>query len=118
MAETFVEEITSPGMPPAKREKEFPEIVIIGPAYPLRGGLASYDERLAKEFISWGFETSIYTFSLQYPKFLFPGTTQYSTDPPPTGIVIKVCINSVNPLNWLKTGNELKKYSPDIIVVR
>ena len=93
-------------------------IVIIGPAHPLRGGLASYDERLAKEFISQGCQTTIYTFSLQYPGFLFPGTTQYSTEPAPKDIPIKVCINSVNPLNWLIVGNELKKLRPDIIVVR
>lgn len=94
------------------------KIVIIGPAHPLRGGLASFDERLARAFQQQGNDTTIYTFSLQYPDFIFPGTTQYSTEPAPTDIKIKVCINSVNPFNWLKVGNELKKLRPDIIVVR
>lgn len=94
------------------------KVIIIGPAHPLRGGLASFDERLARQFQQEGFETTIYTFALQYPKFLFPGTTQYSSEPAPTDISIKVCINSVNPLNWLKVGNELKKIKPDLIVVR
>lgn len=93
-------------------------VVIIGPAHPLRGGLASYDERLAKEFSCQGFDTTIYTFSYQYPSFLFPGTTQYSTEPAPENILIKVKINSVNPFNWIAVGNELKKIQPDIIVVR
>ncbi|MES2850086.1 MAG: glycosyltransferase [Bacteroidota bacterium] len=93
-------------------------VVIIGPAHPLRGGLASYDERLAREFISQGCTTRIYTFSLQYPGFLFPGTTQYSTEPAPKDIPIKVCINSINPFNWMSVGNELKNLRPDIIVVR
>ena len=93
-------------------------VIIIGPAHPLRGGLASYDERLAKEFIEHGFETNIYTFSYQYPSFLFPGTTQYSTEPAPENISINVKINSVNPLNWLFVGNEIKKIQPDLIVVR
>jgi glycosyltransferase involved in cell wall biosynthesis len=93
------------------------KIIIIGPAYPLRGGLASYDERLAKEFTSQGFDTTIYTFSYQYPSFLFPGTTQYSTEPAPD-ISIKIRINSVNPFNWIRVGNELRKSGPDIIVVR
>ena len=93
-------------------------IVIIGPAHPLRGGLASYNERLAKEFIDEGHEASIYTFSYQYPSFLFPGTTQFSTEPAPANISIKVKINSVNPLNWIIVGNELKKLRPDVIVVR
>lgn len=92
--------------------------IIIGPAHPLRGGLASFDERLARQFQDEGYETMIYTFSLQYPNFLFPGTTQYSTEPAPTDLQIKVCINSINPLNWLLVGNELKKLQPDIVVVR
>jgi hypothetical protein len=54
------------------------KVVIIGPAHPLRGGLASFNERLARQFMSEGDEVTIYTFSLQYPGFLFPGTTQYS----------------------------------------
>jgi glycosyltransferase involved in cell wall biosynthesis len=94
------------------------KIIIIGPAHPLRGGLASYDERLAKEFIEEGFDTTIYTFSYQYPRFLFPGTTQYSSEPAPKNISIKVKINSINPFNWVAVGNELKKIKPDIIVVR
>ena len=93
-------------------------IVIIGPAYPLRGGLASYNERLAKQFIDEGHEATIYTFSYQYPSFLFPGTTQFSTEPAPANIPIKVKINSVNPLNWISVGNELKNLKPDLIVVR
>ncbi len=93
-------------------------IVIIGPAYPLRGGLASYDERLAREFMQQGHQVIIYTFSLQYPGFLFPGTTQFSTDVAPKNLPIKVCINSINPLSWLSVGNELKRMKPDLIVVR
>lgn len=93
-------------------------IVIIGPAHPLRGGLASFNERLARQFLSEGNKVFIYTFSLQYPAFLFPGTTQYSSEPKPDDIDIKVAINSVNPINWLIVGNELHKLKPDIIVVR
>lgn len=94
------------------------KVVIIGPAHPLRGGLASFDEHLARQFQNENFDTAIYTFSLQYPEFLFPGTTQYSTEPAPTDIKIKVCINSINPFNWLKVGYDLRKLKADIIVVR
>lgn len=95
-----------------------PSVVIIGPGYPLRGGLATFDQRLAREFISEGYDCEIYSFSLQYPDFLFPGTTQYSTDPPPEGLTILSRINSVNPLNWWSAGRELRKKRPDLIVVR
>lgn len=95
------------------------KIVIIGPAYPLRGGgLATFNERLARQFIHDGYDTSIYTFSLQYPGFLFPGTTQYSDGPSPADLDINVKINSISPFNWITVGKELKKLKPDIIVVR
>ncbi|HWB94956.1 MAG TPA: glycosyltransferase [Puia sp.] len=93
-------------------------VVIIGPGYPLRGGLATFDQRLAREFLAEGYDCRIYSFSLQYPEFLFPGTTQYSTDPPPEGLTILSRINSINPLNWLSVGRELRRLKPDLIVVR
>jgi len=95
------------------------KVIIIGPAWPLRGGgMATFNERLAKQFTEQGYDTTIYTFSLQYPGFLFPGTSQYSTEEAPAGIKIKVCINSMNPFNWFKVGNELKELKPDIVIVR
>jgi glycosyltransferase involved in cell wall biosynthesis len=94
------------------------KVVIIGPAWPLRGGLASFDQRLCKAFMEEGHDCSIYSFSLQYPGFLFPGTTQFSSDPPPLDIEIHAAINSVNPLNWIIIGNRLKKEAPDLVVVR
>ncbi|MEO9032578.1 MAG: glycosyltransferase [Ginsengibacter sp.] len=114
MSETLAELDSQPFINSPGRDS----IIIIGPAHPLRGGLASYDERLAKAFMDAGYETAIYTFSYQYPSFLFPGTTQYSTEPAPENITIKVKINSVNPFNWISVGNELKKLDPCIIVVR
>lgn len=94
------------------------KVIIIGPAWPLRGGLASFNERLAREFIRMGFTTELFTFSLQYPDFLFPGTTQYSSEPAPADLVIHRCIHSMNPFNWIKIGRRIRKQQPDLIVVR
>lgn len=93
--------------------------MIIGPAHPLRGGgITTFNERLARQFNKEGFDTSIYSFSLQYPSFLFPGKTQYSDEPAPTDINIHTRINSVNPFNWISVGREIKKLRPDIVIVR
>jgi glycosyltransferase involved in cell wall biosynthesis len=94
------------------------QVLIIGPAWPLRGGLASFNQRLALEFQQNSKSCEIISFSLQYPNFLFPGTTQFSSDPAPAGITIHTWINSVNPLNWISVGIKLKKIKPDIIIVR
>lgn len=95
-----------------------PSVVIIGPAHPLRGGLASFDERLTREFLHTGWDAKIFTFSLQYPGFLFPGVSQFSSEPKPDDLTIEVCINSVNPFNWIRIGLKLKKSAPDLIIVR
>ncbi|MEE4177242.1 MAG: glycosyltransferase family 4 protein [Bacteroides sp.] len=95
------------------------KVVILGSAHPLRGGgLATFNERLARAFQDEGHEVIIYTFSLQYPGFLFPGKTQYSEDPAPEGLDIRVKVNSLSPLNWWKVGRELRKLKPDLLVVR
>lgn len=94
------------------------KIAILGTAHPFRGGLAAYNERMAKEFIAQGNAVKIFTFSLQYPDFLFPGTSQYSTLPQPNDLDIEVCVNSINPFNWIKIGLKIRKWKPDILIVK
>ena len=94
------------------------KVVIIGPAYPLRGGLATYNERLARAFRAAGDEVRLVTFSLQYPDFLFPGQTQLSTEAGPADLAIEVSLNSVNPWSWVALGRRLRRERPDVVVVR
>ena len=92
------------------------KIIIVGTTYPFRGGLAAFNERLAREYIQQGHEVEIFTFSLQYPSFLFPGKTQFSSEEAPTDLKIHRTINSVNPLSWLLTGMKIKKLNPDKVI--
>lgn len=95
------------------------KVIIIGSAWPLRGGgIATFNERLARQFQSEGDEVIIYSFSLQYPSLLFPGKSQYGNEPQPKDLTIKSVINSINPFNWIKVGKQLQKEHADLIVVR
>ena len=94
------------------------KIVLLGTVWPYRGGLASFNERLLKEFQDQGHEVLAVTFTVQYPGFLFPGKTQYSTSPAPEYLPIQRKVNSINPLSWFKVGRELKKMAPDIIIIK
>ena len=93
------------------------KIIIIGTAYPYRGGIAAFNERLAQQFTKEGHDVEIYTFTLQYPNFLFPGKTQYSSEAAPENSKIIRKINSINPLNWLKAGKEMGKKMPDLVII-
>ena len=94
------------------------KVIIIGTAYPYRGGLSAFNERLAEEYTSQGHDVEIYTFTLQYPSFLFPGKTQYSDELAPKNLKIKRRINSINPFNWIKTGREIRKKQPDLVIIK
>lgn len=94
------------------------KVIILGPAHPLRGGLATFNQRLAEEFLAEGADCAIVSFSLQYPSLFFPGKTQYSTEPPPEGLQIYTLVNTINPLNWIRAGRWLQRQKADLIVVR
>ncbi len=93
-------------------------IKIIGPAYPYRGGIAAFNERLAIEYQRLGHRVEIETFKLQYPGFLFPGKTQYAEGEPPSGLKIKQTINSISPFNWIRVGRKIKKENNDIVIFK
>jgi glycosyltransferase involved in cell wall biosynthesis len=98
-------------------EKTIKTIKIIGPAYPFRGGLASYNERLAREFLDSGYHVDMETFTTQYPNLLFPGKSQFSDGEAPD-LKIKRTVSSINPMNWLKVGKRIKNEKPDLLIVR
>lgn len=91
--------------------------ILIGPAHPLRGGIADFNQALSLAYNSLGVKNKIFTFSLQYPKFLFPGKTQLAQGEKAQNLNIEVSINSINPFTWLKTANKIVKEKPEYIVI-
>ena len=99
-------------------ELEKPTVYIIGTAWPFRGGIAAFNERLATEYQKNGYQVSIINFTLQYPKILFPGKTQMASWEAPDHLDIRQEINSINPFNWIKVGNRIRKDKPDLVLFR
>lgn len=58
----------------------------------------------------------VWTFSLQYPSFLFPGKTQYSNEEAPRDLRIRRCLNSCNPIDWFFVGHALRRQKPDMLI--
>jgi len=94
------------------------KINITGPAHPYRGGPASFNDRLARQFSGEGHDVDIITFSLQYPRLLFPGKTQYTDSPASQGIKTIRKLNSINPFSWISTGRRINKARPDVLLLR
>ena len=93
-------------------------IGIAGTTWPYRGGLAAFNERLARQFMAEGHEVEIFTFTLQYPDFLFPGKTQYSDSPEPADLSITRTMNSINPFSWFSTARKIQKAKIDLLVIK
>ena len=94
------------------------KIVVLGPAHPYRGGVASIMETMAREYMRRGHEVAIYTFRVQYPSLLFPGKSQYVGTPAPDDLRIERVVNTVNPLNWIAVGRRLRRERPDMVLMK
>lgn len=95
------------------------KVIIVGPAYPLRGGIANFNEALYHAFAASGAQVEIVSFSLQYPGILFPGKSQEEGDSrPDPGLAIRPLVNSINPFSWLRAARYINRKAPDLVVVR
>lgn len=92
------------------------KICMIGPHYPLRGGIAHYNAQLCLELMA-RHEVTVISFSRQYPALLFPGRTQFDQGPPPPGLIAEPLIDSINPLSWLRAGRRITEIAPDLVIV-
>lgn len=93
-------------------------ILILGPAHPFRGGLSGFNQTLARTFRSLGVACRLFTFTTQYPRLLFPGTSQLTSDPAPQDLEITRELSTVNPWTWWRTGRRVKRLKPDLLIVR
>ncbi len=93
-------------------------IVIVGPAYPHRGGIADTNHAFARSLIKQGEEVLIISFTTLYPKALFPGKTQYSEDPAPNDLHIIRKLNTLNPISWWRVIRLINAYKPRIVFIR
>jgi glycosyltransferase involved in cell wall biosynthesis len=91
--------------------------ILIGPAFPLRGGIANFNEALHLQYLRQGDDSQIISYSLQYPGFLFPGKTQFATDAPTETYNIATILNSINPFSWIAVGRKIKKAAPDVLII-
>ena len=94
------------------------KVIIVSPAYPLRGGIAESTELLYKEYVKKGINCKIFSYSLQYPSLLFPGKKQTVNDPSKKSFNINSVLNSINPVSWYKVSKLIISENPDYVIIR
>ncbi|NLR90968.1 glycosyltransferase [Flammeovirga agarivorans] len=94
-------------------------IAILSTFYPLRGGIAQYGGALYNALEAEGHQVKAFTFSRQYPDFLFPGKSQYVTESDSTDVIeSEELLDSINPLSYISTANAIKKFAPDVLITQ
>ncbi len=95
------------------------QIAYLSTFYPFRGGIAQFNASVMREFEKAGHNVDAYTFTTQYPGFLFPGETQFVKD---GDIVDKIdaqrILNTANPLTWTGAARKIKKAEPDLLIMK
>tara|TARA_B100001287_G_scaffold251189_1_gene232220 strand:- start:550 stop:1668 length:1119 start_codon:yes stop_codon:yes gene_type:complete len=94
------------------------KVIIISPAYPLRGGISESTELLYLEYLKKGVDCQIISYNLQYPKFLFPGKKQTISDSEKKNFNIISLLNSINPISWYRTSKYINLQKPDYVIFR
>jgi glycosyltransferase involved in cell wall biosynthesis len=81
---------------------------LVGPFYPLRGGIAQYIGVLGQKLQEKGHRVKVLAFRKQFPRFLFPGKTQLEASKEYIHLEAEAVFIPWNPLTWYRTYRQAK----------
>lgn len=93
-------------------------ICVVGPTYPYRGGIAHYTTLLVRHLRQAGHHASLYSFTRQYPRWLFPGKTDRDPSSAPLRVDCEYILDPINPLTWLQLFRRVRAESPDLLLLQ
>ncbi len=94
------------------------KLVVIGPVYPYRGGIAHYTSQLSRALTENGHETHIFSFRRQYPGWLYPGKSDKEPSQPQLQLEAKYTLDPIYPWTWLNTSKAIAKLNPDAVLIQ
>lgn len=92
------------------------KIVIVGTAFPHRGGIAHFTALLYSKLQERGHDVRIISFKRQYPSLLFPGKTQFENGEQAIPTESHAVIDSIGPGTWFKAAHEIRQINPDLLI--
>lgn len=93
------------------------KIALVGPAYPLRGGIAHHIYSLQKELAGRSHQVEVISYRKLYPRFLFPGRTTIDASELKLDSNAQALLDPLDPRTWIEAFRAIKKSSPDVVVV-
>ena len=93
-------------------------LALVGPFFPYRGGIAHFLVAMHHGLAARGHQVDAYTFMRQYPEVLFPGKTQLETGPNASGIDAVQVLDTVGPLSWKRTADQIADSGADLVVFK
>lgn len=93
-------------------------LVLLGPFYPYRGGIAHFLEIMYRGLQNRGHEVKAVTYTRQYPDLLFPGKTQYETQNVPDPVPAHRILDTIGPHTWFRTASNIARLKPDAVIYK
>ncbi|MBA3469587.1 MAG: glycosyltransferase [Herpetosiphonaceae bacterium] len=94
------------------------KICVVGPTYPYRGGIAHYTTLLVKHLRESGHTIPFYSYTRQYPRWLFPGKTDKDPSATPLRVECEYVLDPTNPLTWWRLCRKIRADNPDLVILQ
>lgn len=107
----------TPDAPSAPADSAQPRITVIGPVYPHRGGIAHYTACLARALRDHDCRVQVVGFHRLYPKWLFPGRSEFDPSRRPAQFPSERILAPLNPGRWLRAMRAIRRFSPDLVII-
>ncbi len=94
-----------------------PRATLVGPVYPHRGGIAHYTACLAEALEKSGCAVQVVSFLRLYPRFLFPGQSEFDVSREAVTFSSERILTPLNPFRWIAALQAVKRFHPDLVVI-
>ncbi len=93
-------------------------ICVVGPTYPFRGGIAHYTTLLVRYLREAGHTAPLFSFTRQYPRWLFPGKSDRDPSATPLRVDCEYILDPSNPLTWWQLYRRVRAEHPDVLLLQ
>jgi glycosyltransferase involved in cell wall biosynthesis len=91
-------------------------VSVIGPAFPLRGGIAHHVYWIQQRLTARDHIVQVVSFRKLYPSMFFPGTTELDSSRLRFDAGALPILSPLNPATWFRAFKLIKFFAPDVVV--